>query len=113
VTQIPKSKIAFLDTEFQDIIYDSKDGDSTCQVSMGSTIRHTFILRKRYQTKTEPFHIHRSKYHPAHLSNLDRYSNVYHQNLYSILEFLRFHILASETIQAINPPVAPKTKVNK
>lgn len=48
-------------------------------------------LDKRYQTPTEPYHIH----HSGQLSSLDRLSNTSHRDLFTILEMIRIHFLAS------------------
>lgn len=45
-----------------------------------------------YQTATEPHHIHPPE--AAKLTNKDRLANRYHQDLFSIIEFIRLHILA-------------------
>lgn len=47
---------------------------------------------KRYQTPTEPYHIH----HSLQFSSLDRLANAGHRDLFSILEMIRLHFLASD-----------------
>ncbi|WP_404469351.1 DUF6516 family protein [Sutcliffiella horikoshii] len=45
---------------------------------------------KRYQTKTEPFHIHIPE--ELRLSSMTRLPNYNHRDLYGILEFVRLHL---------------------
>ncbi len=49
-------------------------------------------LDKRYQTPTEPYHIH----HSGQFSSLNRLSNTAHRDLFTILEMIRIHFLASD-----------------
>ncbi|MGG0277998.1 toxin-antitoxin system TumE family protein [Bacillus rhizoplanae] len=49
---------------------------------------------RRYQTNTEPFHIHKPP--SVELSTMDRMDNNYHQDLYSILESLQILFVVLE-----------------
>ncbi|WP_420836038.1 toxin-antitoxin system TumE family protein [Paenibacillus fonticola] len=51
---------------------------------------------KRYQTVTEPFHIHPPKETTIH--NATRYPNFHHQELPEILEAIFIYMLASKKI---------------
>ncbi|UOF91494.1 DUF6516 family protein [Fodinisporobacter ferrooxydans] len=53
-------------------------------------------LNPAYQTATEPYHVHPAKHLILH--GKDRLPNSQHQDLYSILEFIRFHLLAIKAI---------------
>jgi len=49
---------------------------------------------KRYQTSTEPYHIHKDT--EDILSNIDRYPNYNLRDLRSVLEFIRWHLYICE-----------------
>lgn len=50
----------------------------------------------RYQTETEPFHIHPPD--DAKLTNRTRYPNYFHRDLFSILEFIALDLIAHKKI---------------
>ena len=51
---------------------------------------------RRYQTSTEPYHIHPPA--DAKLTNMTRYPNVHHQELPAIMEHIFFSLVAAKKI---------------
>jgi hypothetical protein len=53
-------------------------------------------LDPRYQTATEPHHVHPPM--EAKLTNLTRYSNFHHQELHTIMEHIFFSLVAAQKL---------------
>ncbi|QWG42932.1 hypothetical protein EXW31_00330 (plasmid) [Bacillus mycoides] len=65
----------------------------------------------RYQTDSEPHHVHKPK--SVELSTMDRMSNFYHRDLYTIMECLRYMFTFAEHNGKQDNEQISEEKVNK
>ncbi len=65
--------------------YEWQNQDGTKRLAWGSEEHGD----RRYQTETEPFHVHP----PNAMHGMDRLTNGFHRDLFSIVEFIQYFIL--------------------